>query len=246
MFDCFGVILGTGVLYFLWRRTLICKPARLFENNEIKIGNINIWSPYNKKNITSWLKDMNFMFWWEKRFPTRSLRSLVRYRFCHSNIKFISSRYCVISSITLIFCSFVRSFVPSLPYYFKFRVKHRLHSLKTSLKTQIWVLSDMSNCKSIRYPTTIYFNLKVMLLWLNEKMIWRENDFLLVFNHCFIFLSLENNIKLFTITTLSVAMISGFAVAYIRSLGITAHSISTAIQCLWGTLVNIWKYDSFN
>ena len=76
------------------------KLARFFENNEIKIGNFNyIWSPYNKKNITRWLKDMNFMFSWQKRHLTRSLRSLVRYCFCHSNIKFISSRHRVISSM---------------------------------------------------------------------------------------------------------------------------------------------------
>ena len=79
---------------------MICKPCSSFRNNEIKIGNFNyIWSPYNKKNITRWLKDMNFMFSWQKRHLTRSLRSLVRYRFCHSNIKFISSRHRVISSI---------------------------------------------------------------------------------------------------------------------------------------------------
>ena len=41
---------------------------------------------YNKKNITRWLEDMNFMFSWQ-------------YCSCHSNIKFISSRHRVISSI---------------------------------------------------------------------------------------------------------------------------------------------------
>ena len=54
---------------------------------------------YNKKNITRWLEDMNFMFSWQEQYFTRSLRSLVRYCSCHSNIKFISSRYRVISSI---------------------------------------------------------------------------------------------------------------------------------------------------
>ena len=43
---------------------------------------------------------MNFMFSWQERYPTRSLRSLVRYCSCHSNIKFIPSRHRVISSIT--------------------------------------------------------------------------------------------------------------------------------------------------
>ena len=56
-------------------------------------------SPYNKKNITRWREDMNFMFEWQKQYLIRSLRSLVRYCSCHSNIKFISSRHRVISSI---------------------------------------------------------------------------------------------------------------------------------------------------
>ena len=42
---------------------------------------------------------MNFMFSWQEQYLTRSLRSLVRYCSCHSNIKFISSRHRVISSI---------------------------------------------------------------------------------------------------------------------------------------------------
>ena len=42
---------------------------------------------------------MNFMFSWQEQHLTRSLRSLVRYCCCHSNIKFISSRHRVISSI---------------------------------------------------------------------------------------------------------------------------------------------------
>ena len=33
---------------------------------------------YNKKNITRWLEDMNFMFSWQEQYRTRSLRSLVR------------------------------------------------------------------------------------------------------------------------------------------------------------------------
>ena len=54
---------------------------------------------YNKKNITRWLEDMNFMFLWQEQYFTCLLRSLVRYCSCHSNIKFISSRHRVISSI---------------------------------------------------------------------------------------------------------------------------------------------------
>ena len=49
---------------------------------------------------------MNFMFSWQEQYPTRSLRSLVRYCSCHSNIKFISSRHRVISSM---FSRFIRN-----------------------------------------------------------------------------------------------------------------------------------------
>ena len=42
---------------------------------------------------------MNLMFSWQEQYLTRSLRSLVRYCSCHSNIKFISSRYRVIYPI---------------------------------------------------------------------------------------------------------------------------------------------------
>ena len=42
---------------------------------------------------------MNFMFSWQEQYLTRSLRSLVRYCSCHSNMKFISSRHRVIFSI---------------------------------------------------------------------------------------------------------------------------------------------------
>ena len=57
-------------------------------------------SLYNKKNITRWQEDMNFMFSWQEHYLTCSLRPLVRYCSCHSNMKFISSRHCVISSIS--------------------------------------------------------------------------------------------------------------------------------------------------
>ena len=62
-------------------------------------GFVELVSPYNKKNITRWLEDMNFMFSWQEQYLTRSLRSLVRYCSCHENIKFISSRHHVISSM---------------------------------------------------------------------------------------------------------------------------------------------------
>ena len=46
---------------------------------------------------------MNFMFSWQEQYLTRSLRSLLRYCSCHSNIKFISSRHRVISFIYFFF-----------------------------------------------------------------------------------------------------------------------------------------------
>ena len=45
------------------------------------------------EDITRWLEDMNFMLEWQEQYLTRSLRSLVRYCSCHSNIKFISSSH---------------------------------------------------------------------------------------------------------------------------------------------------------
>ena len=60
---------------------------------------VELVSPYNKKNITRWLREMNFMFSWQEQYLTRSLCSLVRYCSSHSNIKFVSSRHRVISSI---------------------------------------------------------------------------------------------------------------------------------------------------
>ena len=60
---------------------------------------VELVSPYNKKNITRWLEDMNFMFSWQEQYLTCSLRLLVRYCSCHSNIKSVSSRHRVISSM---------------------------------------------------------------------------------------------------------------------------------------------------
>ena len=43
------------------------------------------------EDITRWREDMNFIFEWQEQYLTRSLRSPVRYCFCHESIKFISS-----------------------------------------------------------------------------------------------------------------------------------------------------------
>ena len=54
---------------------------------------------YNDQNNTRLLGDMKFIFSCSNRYLTRSLRSLVRYRFQHSKIYFISPRNHVLSSI---------------------------------------------------------------------------------------------------------------------------------------------------
>ena len=48
---------------------------------------------------------MNFMFLWQEQYLTRSLSEWVRYCSCHLNIKFISSRHRVISSVYVWFFS---------------------------------------------------------------------------------------------------------------------------------------------
>ena len=57
------------------------------------------WCLYNKQNITYSLMDMNFIFLCSTQYLTRSLRPLMRYRVDHSEIKLISTRGHVISSI---------------------------------------------------------------------------------------------------------------------------------------------------
>ena len=34
---------------------------------------VELVSPYNKKNITRWLEDMNFMFSWQEQYLTREI-----------------------------------------------------------------------------------------------------------------------------------------------------------------------------
>ena len=73
---------------------------------------------------------MNFMFLWQEQYLTRSLRSLVRYCSCHSNIKFISYRHCVIFSISAALC---RSFkAMSLIEIYPYRASMKGNSKCTS------------------------------------------------------------------------------------------------------------------
>ena len=43
------------------------------------------------EDVTQWREDMNFMFKWQEQCLMSELSERVRYRFCHENIKFISS-----------------------------------------------------------------------------------------------------------------------------------------------------------
>ena len=82
---------------------------------------------------------MNFMFLWQEQYLTPSLRSLVRYCSCHSNIKSIFSRHRVISSIyqkkknSLFYnCCHTRKFWTDFASYLL--SKHQIHlSLKDVL-----------------------------------------------------------------------------------------------------------------
>ena len=51
----------------------------------------NVKTTYNIADITGWREDMNFIFEWQNIIFTHSLRSFVKYCFCHEKIKFISS-----------------------------------------------------------------------------------------------------------------------------------------------------------
>ena len=86
---------GTRVAYFPY----VTFVSVVSFNDVTPFAFVELVSPYNKKNITRWLEDMNFTFSWQEQNLTRSLRSLVRYCSCHSNIKFISSHHRVISSL---------------------------------------------------------------------------------------------------------------------------------------------------
>ena len=43
--------------------------------------NFTVFYLYNKKNITRWLENMNFILSWQKQYFTLSLRSFVKYCF---------------------------------------------------------------------------------------------------------------------------------------------------------------------
>ena len=67
------------------------------------------------EDITRWRTDMNFMFSWQEQYLTSERSSLVRYCSCHENIKFISFRHRVISSIY--FCVFSSNILRCMSYF---------------------------------------------------------------------------------------------------------------------------------
>ena len=88
---------GTRVAYFPYVTLRV--SYRSMTSRFPPFAFVELVSPHNKKNITRRLKDMNFMLSWQEQYLTCSLRSLMRYCSCPSNIKFISCRHLVISSI---------------------------------------------------------------------------------------------------------------------------------------------------
>ena len=98
-----SAVLGKCSGTFVWPSEQFWKSSEIFGKSSKTPSSACL---YNKKNITRRLEDMNFIFSWQKQYFTHSLRSFV-ILFCHSKIKFISSRHRVISSISfqaLYFC----------------------------------------------------------------------------------------------------------------------------------------------
>ena len=141
---------------------------------------------------------MNFMFSWQEQYLTRSLRSLVRYCSCHSNIKFISSRYRVISSIHYINTSeipselsrenFISSHVKRSPLLWLHNKPCLFHSHKNNMSfawpnvLHIKKLTGMHNKETYMYMYTrmllhsseiseLHCN-QLRLATLQEELVW--------------------------------------------------------------------------
>ena len=67
---------------------------------------VELVSPYNKRNVTRWLEDMNFMLSWQEQYLTRSLRSLVLFLPLEHKIH-IYSPPCNILYIFLTWCMII-------------------------------------------------------------------------------------------------------------------------------------------
>ena len=97
--SCLLVVIVNAYFYYLKTTFFTVKTSnevyccRIYFVNYIQ--NVHIIN----RTLHGSLEDMDFMFSWQEQYLTRSLRSLVRYCSCHSNIKSISSRNRVISYI---------------------------------------------------------------------------------------------------------------------------------------------------
>ena len=92
-----SVLLGTKPLVDSIRH-FIRDLSGIFSVSPLWVSYRSMTSRFHSNDITI-PEDMNFMFSWQEQYLTRSLRSLMRYCSCHSNIKFISSHHRVISSM---------------------------------------------------------------------------------------------------------------------------------------------------
>ena len=73
-----------GPEWRIFRMSSLCLSYRSMTSRFPPFAFVELVSPYNKKNITRWLEDMNLMLEWQEQYLTRS-----RYCSCHSNIKFM-------------------------------------------------------------------------------------------------------------------------------------------------------------
>ena len=97
-FDCLNVFIpwAPSILYSAELSSCICKIHSICITCKpnFSISIIYVYFRHNKKKVTWWLEDMNFIFSCSNNILRKSA-----YYFYHSKIKFISSRRRVISSI---------------------------------------------------------------------------------------------------------------------------------------------------
>ena len=106
----------------------------------------------NKQNITCPLVDMNFIFSCSTQYLTCSLRSLVRYRVEHSNIKFISTRGHVISSLSVAWSDWEYFYSPVDGMLVHRKVTPSIKFAGTHLYT--WVEGGTVRVKCLAHATT--------------------------------------------------------------------------------------------
>ena len=104
----YASLLYDMVLYYMKNSVLPEPKTLIFSITCASLNNLNLccfclsmphFDHIIKINITRWPEDMNCIFWCKKQHFTRLLRSLVKYCFHHSKIKFISLRHHTISSM---------------------------------------------------------------------------------------------------------------------------------------------------